>query len=270
MPTTFGFAFSQSSVDVYDHYSDKFSKSELEFARKYPDYFTLNPESIKVTLYEVVEEKDTSYIKEPKEDPKDQDPFVIIDQIINIASKIWAIVEKNKPVVDIDTKYATAVPEGISAWTQLSEWKKPKTYIYGFYAENLYGSVMIDLKYKVTFTYGGKYKGKGLYLTGVTVVPTTVSVGWGYRLGISAFAPDSTIANVGTHESPVASMQLKLTWKISTPIKEQNGTSVYYIEGNGYFEEIASPFKEEADAEKKERISGYIKDAVKEWRKHNE
>lgn len=221
-----------------------FDRYEVASSTTYPDYYTIDPASVKMTIQEVTEEKDFSYLGHQKADVGAG--LVIIDQIVNIANKIWQIIAQNAPVSTIDTKYAAAVPEGITAWNQLSEWKKPKTYVYGFSATNLYGVTMVDVKYKVIYTYGGKYKGKGYYLTGVTVTPTTVDVGWGYRFSLGASVPDSTITNIGTSENPVAALQLKMTWKISTVMKDSTGTSIYYIQGDGYFEEIASPFAAKA------------------------
>ena len=220
-----------------------FTRSETDSAKTDPGYFTINPASIKITRLEVTEEKDSAYIGSKV---GVGGSLVIIDQIINTATKIWDIIKQNAPVVNIDTKYATAMPQGITAWNQLTEWQKPKSYIYGFYAENLYGTKTIDVKYKVVFTAGGKYKGKGQYLTGVTVIPMTTDVLWGYRFSLAAQVPDSTIANVGTAKDPIASLQLKMAWKMATVIKESNGVSVYYIQGDGYFEEIASPFATKA------------------------
>ncbi|MBU2575444.1 MAG: hypothetical protein KKH28_15360 [Elusimicrobia bacterium] len=221
-----------------------FDQYEIQTAPKYPEYFTINPDSIKITIQEVTEEKDMSYLGPERADTGDT--LVIIDQIVNIASKIWQIIKQNAPVSHINVKYASAVPEGITAWNQLAEWKKPKTYVYGFYAENIYGLTMVNVKYKVIYSYGGKYKGKGYYLTGVTVTPSVVNVGWGCRFSLGASVPDSTITNIGTATNPVAALQLKMTWKISTVTKDTTGTSVYYIQGDGYFEEIASPFTAKA------------------------
>lgn len=224
-----------------------FSKTEIDSARVYPDYFTINPASVRATVLEVTEEKDMSYVKLQEQPPKDLAGIIVsVEKIVNIASKIWEIVKDNKPVVEINTKYATAYPYGITSANQLAGWSRPKTYVYGFYAENLYGSVMIDCKYKFSYTYNGAYKGVGKFLTGVAVIPTNVTAGWGYRFYMNAEVPDSTIANVGTDANPVAAMQMKLSWKMSTVLKEVTGTSVYYIEGTGYFEEIASPWKKDA------------------------
>ncbi len=227
-----------------------FSKYERDMAKDYPEYFTINPASIKIRLEEVKEETDMSYVRLQEEPPKDLAGILVtLDNIVNIASKVWQIIRANAPVVNIETKYATAYPQGITSASQLAQWSRPKSYVYGFYAENLYGSVLVDCKYKATYTYNGSYKGKGKYLTAVTVIPTTISVGWGYRFYMSASVPDSTIANVGTAPDPIAAMQLKLNWKIATVLKEVNGTSVYYVQGDGFYEEIASPWKAEPKLE---------------------
>ncbi|OGS11676.1 MAG: hypothetical protein A2234_01730 [Elusimicrobia bacterium RIFOXYA2_FULL_58_8] len=221
----------------------RFSKSEADLAFRYPDAFTINPASVRVTLISVDEEPDMDYVK-LQERPGDLNSVLVsIEKIVNIAEKIWQIVDANKPVVNIESKYATAYPEGITSASQLSSWSKPKVASYAFYAENLYGAVMVNAKYKVAFSYNGTYKGKGKYLTGVAVIPTMADVGWGYRFYMSAAVPDSTIANTGTDAAPVAAMQLKLSWKIATALKQSDGTSVYYVQGDGYFEEIASPWK---------------------------
>lgn len=228
----------------------EFTKYEKDLAQKYPEYFTINPDSVRLQLLEVKEEPDMSYVRLSETPPKDLNSVLVsIDTIINIASKIWQIVKDNIPVVNIETKYATAYPQGVTAASQMAQWAKPKSYLYGFYAENLYGSVMIDCKYKVSFTYNGAYKGKGKYLTAVAVIPTVASVGWGYKFYMSASVPDSTVVNVGTDIDPVAAMQMKLSWKMATVLKEMNGTSVYYVQGDGFYNEIANPWKKEPKIE---------------------
>jgi len=220
-----------------------FSRQEIEYAKSNPDYFTIDPASIRLTLLETTEAPDMSYVKLHEANRPLDGILVTIDNIINIAEKIWKIVEANKPVVNIESKYATAYPEGITAAAQLNSWSKPKVFSYAFYAENVYGSVMINVKYKAAFAYNGNYKGKGKYLTAVAVIPTVVEVGWGYKFYMSAAVPDSTVTNVGTQADPVAAMQLKLNWKIATVLKESDGTSVYYVQGDGFYDEIASPWK---------------------------
>jgi len=228
----------------------EFTRYEKDMAAQYPEYFTINPKSVRLTLIETREEPDMNYVKLQEAPPKDLAGVVVsLGNIVNIASKVWQVVKENAPVANIESKYATAYPQGVTAASQLAQWSKPKTSVYGFYAENMYGSVMVDCKYKVTYSYNGAYKGKGKYLTAVAVIPSMAQVAWGYKFYMSAAVPDSTIANVGTDNDPIAAMQLKLNWRMATVLKVIDGTSVYYVQGDGYFEEIANPWKQAPKAE---------------------
>ena len=40
-----------------------FTKYEMDMAKAYPDYFTINPASVKIKLVEIKEEPDMSYVK---------------------------------------------------------------------------------------------------------------------------------------------------------------------------------------------------------------
>lgn len=171
-----------------------------------------------------------------------EDPSVILDHIINIGTKIWNIIEKNKPVVDVKTQYATALPQGLTHWDSLSGWKPPKGTVYGFYAKNSYGMTVINVKYQVLRTYGGSYKGKGAYLTAVTIEPLQVDVAWGYHFSLSVEIPDSSIVNAGTDADPVAGMMANIHYQISTPVKDSQGKAIYYVQGDGKFQQVGSPF----------------------------
>lgn len=166
-----------------------------------------------------------------------------IDNIVNLAQKIWGIIEANAPVVNITVNYANAVPYGTSHWTQLQGWSKPATKKYAFTMKNGFGSQAVKVTYQVHYTYAGNFQGKGKFLTGVTVEPLNVEALWGYKVDLVAEVPDSTVANVGTHENPIASMQVKLKWKVHTVIKDITEEAIYYVQGDGLLQEIGTPFK---------------------------
>ncbi|MHB0996931.1 MAG: hypothetical protein ACYC2I_11230 [Elusimicrobiales bacterium] len=214
-----------------------FTKAELAAAQADPLRYTLDPESITVELVSA-------------QAPVWSEKGVVgsIVTIINIANKIWGIIKDNAPVTEVETKYAAAVPEGASSPNQLYGWQGPATYEYKIKAKNMYGAETVSVAYKVVFNYGGKFDGKGQYLTGVTIVPGSMNVAWGYKLSMNAFVPDTTITNLGTYEDPLAAMQLKLSTKIASVLKAWDGTSVYHIKGNGEMKEIVSPFKAQPEA----------------------
>lgn len=219
----------------------KYNKDMIAQAEKDPKYYTLK-DNVRVEIKEIKENSNNYNI--PQRIPKGiRETLVTIENIVNIAQKVWGMVVANKPVVNVDSKYAVALPKGITTPGELSGWSKPKSYLISFYFENLYGIDVISVSYKITYVYGGNYNGKGKYLAGVWAIPVSIDVLWGFKFNMHASVPDSTVVNVGTASNPIAALQLKVSWSASSFLKEINGTAVYYIQGDGYFEELASPFR---------------------------
>jgi len=222
----------------------QFTTKEYQAAQKDPGAFTLDESSLRIeNLGPTVSPTE---IPSPKGGGGGQDPLVIIDSIINIGQKIWKIIVDNKPVVDVRNQYATALPKGATRWDSMGGWQAPKGTIYGLSGKNAYGVTVINVRYQVLRTYGGSYKGKGKYLTAVTVEPLLVEVAWGYHYTMEAAVPDTSIVNVGTTENPVAAMMAQLAWRVRTPIKDSQGKGIYYLQGDGLFKEIGGPFSSQS------------------------
>jgi len=225
-------------------------KSLIDAVERDPNYYTLK-EGVKVKVEDFEDEVGIDYYLDvlvlANDGKKSIGEFIsvveAIDKIVNIGSKVWDMVIANKPVVKVENKYATALPMGVKNAGELSGWSKPRSYLISFYFENLYGIDVIRVSYKVTYVYGGSYGGKGKYLAGVWAIPVNIEVMWGFSFNMQAYVPDATVVNVGTSSNPIAALQLKVSWSASSLLKEIDGTGVYYIQGDGYFEEIASPFR---------------------------
>lgn len=215
-----------------------------EFARTNPAYYELDPASVKV---ELISQKTLDNYQLPVF-PKQEvsvppsgsgDPiFDTIDSIINLGERIFGIIAKNKPVVNVAVNYAMAIPKGATHWTDFEGWQKPKSYVYGWSAANRFNQLVVDFKYQVLFTYGGSYNSKGQYLTGVSVQPLDLMVAWGYTVNAGCEVPDSTIANVGTKDNPIAAMTMIFKTSIDTIVQHDEFRDVFYIQGNGEFKKI--------------------------------
>src|SRR5437868_4854693 len=59
-------------------------------------------------------------------DPIDQ-ASIIVDKIINLGKKVWAIVETGRPVVSVQTVTANALPQGLTCWSDLTGWQIPQS-----------------------------------------------------------------------------------------------------------------------------------------------
>jgi len=233
----------------------EFDKLMIEAAKKDPEFYTLK-EEVRVKI----EEDDFDLVANGEEgildisnvaqDSKKMlalgdggrgifDTLVAIDQIVNIGSKAWKMVVENRPIVKVGSNYAVALPMGVKSAGELSGWSRPKSYVVSFYFENLFGIDVIRVSYRVTYVYGGSYRGRGKYLAAVYAIPERVDVLWGFSFKMQAYVPDATVVNVGTSANPIAALQLKVSWSASSVLKEIDGTDVYYIQGDGYFEKIS-------------------------------
>jgi hypothetical protein len=161
-----------------------------------------------------------------------------IDEIINIGKETWEIIKANKPVANVTTDQASALPSGSKAWTDFSGWKAPKAYLFEVYYRNPYGLKVVDFTYRVLYTYGGSADGKGAYLTNATIIPANLAVDWGYTFNATATIP--AVTNAGTMDSPVAGMQLMMKWSVDTFLRHLESSQTYYIRGDGQFKNLSN------------------------------
>lgn len=216
---------------------DDFSQEEREAARQDPYGFQIDPGSIRVKRLETVR----SDILDPSlARGSDKD---LISDIINIGEKLWKIIERNKPVVDIKTTSANAFPKGISHWTELSGWRPPEATLYEYSAKNMWGKQVVRVRFQVHRMHGGHLQGRGKFLNHVTVEPLEVQAAYGYKLYLDADIP--SVANVGTAEEPLAAMIVSLKWRVQTSFKVHEGTTVYYLQGDGSYRDVGGPFDDD-------------------------
>ncbi len=170
----------------------------------------------------------------------------LLEDITNIGSKFWTIIEANHPVADVRTQYATALPKGAIRWTDMTDWQPPRATTYELSARNIYGIQVLKIRYKVLRTFGGHYHGKGQYLTAVAVDPTFIDVAWGYSCTLEASVPESSVVNVGTSENPIAGMTATLTWRVKTVVRASQGKGMYFLDGSGALSEVGGLFSADA------------------------
>ncbi|MSP18560.1 MAG: hypothetical protein EXR74_03200 [Bdellovibrionales bacterium] len=155
---------------------------------------------------------------------------VIFDQLVNLGKKVWALIESNKPVVNVNYLYANALPKGVRNSEDLDNFSDLQSTSYRMQGTNLYGITVYDLTYSLVHRFGGSYDGRGKYLENVTVIPTNVEVLWGYTLSYDV--EKVSVVNSGTRENPIASILLGTNFKVSTVIKSSENHSLYEFRGD--------------------------------------
>lgn len=159
-----------------------------------------------------------------------------LDKVINMGRKVWNIVENGKPVVNMRTDVATALPAGAKCWSDLGEWQAPRTRKYSVIYRNLYGMEVVKFLYRVIYVAGGSVDGKGRYIAYAALEPYDVSVAWGFNF--SSVGAVSAVYNVGTRSNPVAAMIMDMKYTIKTPLKQVRASQSFSINGLGQFQII--------------------------------
>lgn len=155
---------------------------------------------------------------------------VDVDAIVNLAQKAWDIIKANAPVANVKFQFANALPKGLSdssALTGFSDLQSKSVRIWG---TNMWGATVYDVTLTAVHQYGGRYNGKGQYLETVSVVPSNLSVLWGYTVNYSV--ENITTTNGGSADNPVAKMALHAKFKVETVMQKNETNTVYQFSGD--------------------------------------
>ena len=160
---------------------------------------------------------------------------ISFDQIINYGTKLWKLIEAGKPVSNFQSAMANALPQSAENgnWMALENWQEPKGRIYTATYKNLYGAEVVRFEYRILFTPGGTYEGKGQYLSNVNVQAQNLSVAWGYN--VDAKAKVVNVINTGSKANPVAGMEVLVDWRVKTVLKDMRSTNSFFLKGDGSF-----------------------------------
>ncbi len=182
------------------------------------------------TPLKIVEYIDLELEREPVPTEPGLGSQVDIDQIINLGQKLWKIITDNKPTLTATHTYANALPAGVKGSDELEGFSRAQFRSFRMYGTNVFGSTVYDLTYTAVHRYGGSYNGRGRYLDSVTVLPHKIDVSWGYNVNFSV-EKISTV-NVGTKESPIASLLMQMTFRVSTPFKVTERRALFDFRGD--------------------------------------
>lgn len=161
---------------------------------------------------------------------------VILDQIINMGKKVWNVIELGRPVANVTSMVATALPKGVEMWNQLEQWQAPRSQSFRVTFQNGFGVNVVDYVYRVVYVAGGSVAGKGKYIGYATIEPGLVQVAWGFTFNSNVTVP--TVFNMGTSDSPVGAMNLNVQWSVDTVLKHIQTSESYFINALGEMKKL--------------------------------
>lgn len=159
------------------------------------------------------------------------------DEIINVGTKVWSIIEAGRPVSSQKMESANALPKGVEDWTELQGWSAPISRVYSVVYENGFGFSMIELTFRVTFNYGGNYHGHGKYIANAAVHIENLRIGFGgIKYDVQVDVP--AVFNQGTTRDPIAGMQLNVKRVADTVFSRNENTDSFFLNGLGVLQKF--------------------------------
>lgn len=157
-----------------------------------------------------------------------------IEQIMNIGSRVWDVIQQNKAVVNLKNDAGTALPAGAKCWLELQSWSRPQTKAFTASLKNAYGLEVVKFKYKVIYVTGGNVNGRGRYIGFATIQPVETKVAWGFKFNAQGMV--LAVMNTGTHNDPIAGMMLSVVYATESSVSNHTYAQNYFIDGTGKFE----------------------------------
>ncbi len=154
-----------------------------------------------------------------------------IKRWITVGKKIWDVIRNNQPVINVKTQSIAVLPDVSPNWMEMEKWQGPVARSYTIAAKNLYGATVISHTYTVAFHYGGSLSGKGQFLANATIIPTKVSVAWGFSLDSDVKVGQPL--NTGTRSNPIPGIDLSLEWSMRSVFKKMQGIDQFHVRGDG-------------------------------------
>lgn len=154
--------------------------------------------------------------------------------LVALGESVYELVKKGRPTTKTTYAPISVIPKVDGQPADIFEtedWSVPRKRTYEIKYRNLYNVVITHFKFSVVYSYGGKYQGKGAYLTAVQVIPEYVKTLWGWDF--EATMKLGGIQNQGSRSNPVAGATVMIEYTTSSVMNTVTQVSSFFVTGKG-------------------------------------
>lgn len=157
--------------------------------------------------------------------------------MVGLGEAIYDLVKKGKPTNVTEYAPISVVPrdpvtkEYVDPF-DLEGFSMPVEKNFVTIIKNGFGQEVVKFSYKVLYSYGGSFNGKGRFLANVIIVPGSIKTSFGWDF--TATMKLSGIMNHGTKENPVAGIMVTVKYQMNSWITAFERNDTIHINGNGY------------------------------------
>lgn len=156
--------------------------------------------------------------------------------VVALGEAIYELINKGRP--KITTTYApiSVIPKDpttkeVVDFADMEGFSMPVEKRFLAKVKNMANQEVVNFEYRLMYSYGGSYNGKGKYLTGVIIIPGNIRAKKGWNIDSSMSL--SGIMNHGTKENPVAGAIITIKYSLSSMFSAFERNDTIHITGNG-------------------------------------
>jgi hypothetical protein len=161
--------------------------------------------------------------------------IAVANQLIALGEKVYELVKKGKPVLNTSYAPISVMPKAVDGtpvdMMDTAGWSLPKSRKVVMEYKNAYGMKVVTFEYTIVFAHSGTYNDRGAYITAAQIVPSNVSVQWGFSFDAKMNLVG--LQNHGTTKDPVAGAILNLNYKVNSLMSAIESNDQYHITGRG-------------------------------------
>jgi len=152
--------------------------------------------------------------------------------VVEIGKVIYEAIKDNQPVIDTAVDWAGAVPQGVTDWTQLENWKGPaQSDSYSIEFKNGLGKKLTKFSWRFVWKYGGDMNGVGKYVTeaGVDIDTAYAYLSEHLDVEIKSLKP----VNYGTSANPVGGVDVQVSVSSHGAFEKTTKVCTLTVKGDG-------------------------------------
>lgn len=155
---------------------------------------------------------------------------ISIDQLVTIGKLAWDIVEKGKPVVNLNTDWSAVIPKGVN-FDDLEYFTDAKWTGFGWVYKNMYGMENVRFKWDFVFACRGSYGGKGAFLMHAGTAISELYSSWGYTVNVNVTVDNKPI-NYGSKIDPIAGMPIDVSISVKSVLQSFDNRYSVILKGD--------------------------------------
>lgn len=166
-------------------------------------------------------------------------PTSRVGQFLQWGKWLHELIVDNKARLDWQESMVSVLPAEAPNAMALNGWRSAQSPAYRLVYKNGWQTEVVQIIFRLMFSHSGQWQDRGHYVANLGIIPTYLSVAWGYELNAESVVLPA--ANIGSGEDPVVEIITQLNWQIKTPMRYERRSHRFIVNGKGDIQSFTLP-----------------------------